>query len=292
MATEKTIEGTPSALPTMLKAALPMIPGVNMLPGIAKKGGALPDLVLHRKGVAIEADKVAAYAKVCGYDDTAKVPFLFPHMLAFPLHMAIMTDSSFPFPAVGSVHLYNGVTRHRPLSVGEKLDITVTATNLRKHPRGNIFDMVATASVGDELVWESTSTYLSFGKGDKEATPDWEAFEVVPGSGQVWKLPANLGRRYGAVSGDMNPIHLYPLTAKALGFPRQIAHGMWNMARCIATFESRLADHATVEVEFKKPVLLPGKEAFGSRVVEGGLDFAVTSPKNGAPHMLGRARDN
>src|SRR6266487_1403229 len=48
----------------------------------------------------------------------------------------------------------------------------------------------------------------------------------------VWELPADLGRRYAAVSGDRNPIHLYRLTAWLFGFRRPIAHGMWAAARC------------------------------------------------------------
>ena len=74
----------------------------------------------------------------------------------------------------------------------------------------------------------------------------------------TWRLPGDLGRRYAAVSGDHNPIHLYALTAKAFGFPRQIAHGMWSKARCLAALDGRLPDAVTVEVAFKKPVLLPG----------------------------------
>ena len=89
--------------------------------------------------------------------------------------------------------------------------------------------------------------------------------------------------------GDHNPIHLYPLTAKAFGFPRQIAHGMWSKARCVAAMANRLPDVATVEVEFKKPILLPGRVAFGSRVVDQGLDFSLTKPGDGAPHLVGRA---
>ena len=42
------------ALPVMLKAALPAVPGVNQLPGIKKTGGALPDLVLERNDVVVE----------------------------------------------------------------------------------------------------------------------------------------------------------------------------------------------------------------------------------------------
>ena len=114
--------------------------------------------------------------------------------------------------------------------------------------------------------------------------------DVVAGTGTVWQLPADLGRQYAGVSGDHNPIHLYPLTAKAFGFPRHIAHGMWSKARCVAAMSNRLADSARVEVEFKKPIFLPGKVAFGSRVVDDGLDFSLTKPGDGAPHLVGRAR--
>jgi hypothetical protein len=90
---DRTIEGQPSSLPTMLKAALPVLPGVNLIPGVAKKGSSLPDLTLHRKDVAIDREHVAAYAEVCGFEPSQTLPFTYPHMLAFPLHMGIMTDS-------------------------------------------------------------------------------------------------------------------------------------------------------------------------------------------------------
>jgi acyl dehydratase len=289
---ERTIEGQPSALPTMLKAALPVLPGVNLIPGIAKKGSSLPDLTLRRKDVEVEADHVAAYARVCGFEPSQALPFTYPHMLAFPLHMGIMTDSSFPFPAIGTVHVGNRITQHRPIAPSERLDVSATAANLRPHPKGRVFDLVTTVttSEGGETVWESTSNYLRLGKGDQDAKGESDPFDVVPGTGIVWSLPGSLGREYAAVSGDHNPIHLYPLSAKAFGFKRQIAHGMWSKARCVAAFANRLGDEATVEVEFKKPIFLPGKVAFGSRVVDGGLDFSLTSPGSGAPHLVGRAR--
>jgi acyl dehydratase len=145
-------------------------------------------------------------------------------------------------------------------------------------------------SSGGEEVWTSTSTYLRIGRGTDDAPAEGEPFDVVPGTGAVWRLDGDLGRRYAAVSGDHNPIHLYPFTAKAFGFKRQIAHGMWSKARCVAAFANRLPDAAQVEVEFRKPIFLPGKVAFGSRVVEDGLDFSLTSPANGKPHLVGRAR--
>ncbi|WP_445256620.1 MaoC family dehydratase [Nocardioides aurantiacus] len=287
---DRTIEGTPGGLSTLLKAALPVLPGVNLLPGVAKRGGDLPDLRLHRRDVAVDPAHVAAYARVCGFEPSQSLPFTYPHMLAFGLHMGIMTDGAFPFPAIGTVHLANRITAHRPLSPTERLDVDAEARDLRPHPKGRVFDLVTTVSSGGEVVWDSTSTYLRVGRGDESAPPVGEPFDVVRGTGLVWKLPGDLGRRYAAVSGDHNPIHLYPLSAKALGFPRQIAHGMWTKARCVAAFANRVGDAGTVEVEFKKPVFLPGTVAFGSRTVTDGLDFSLTDPRTGKPHLVGRAR--
>ena len=80
------------------------------------------------------------------------------------------------------------------------------------------------------------------------------------------------------------------MTAKALGFPRQIAHGMWTKARCIAAIENRLPEAVHVEVAFKKPVFLPGKVSFASSEYDGVHTIALTNPKDGAPHLVGRAR--
>lgn len=276
------------ALPLMLKAALPAVPVVNQLPGIKKTGGALPDLTLERNEVLVERGEVERYAAVCGFPnrDVAPVPYL--HMLAFPLHMQLMTDAKFPFPAIGSVHLENTITQHRPVAIGESVSLSLRADNLRASTKGRAWDMNVTGTVGDEVVWESVSTYLRVGGGDKENGDPGMSLAGIDAKGPVWSVPENIGRTYGAVSGDRNPIHLYPLTAKALGFPRHIAHGMWSKARCIAALENRLPDAVTVEVAFKKPIFLPGKAQFGAEQTASGYDFTLVNPKTGAPHLLGR----
>ena len=273
----------------MLKAALPSVPVVNQLPGIRKTGSALPDLTLTRHDVGVDRAKVAAYSEVCGFPLKESLPITYPHMLAFPLHMAIMTDSSFPFPAIGTVHLENAITQHRAISPDEKLQITARPADLRPHAKGRVFDIVVDVHSAGELVWQSTSTLLRLGGGDREAAAADRTFEEVPASATTWDLPGDLGRRYAAVSGDHNPIHLYGVTAKAFGFPRQIAHGMWSKARCLAALDGRLPDAVTVEVAFKKPILLPGTVAFGSARSGDGYAFSLTNPKSGAPHLLGRA---
>jgi hypothetical protein len=39
-----------------------------------------------------------------------------------------------------------------------------------------------------------------------------------------------------------------------------------------------------------KPIFLPGTVAFGQDPIEDGISFALTSPKNGVPHVVGRTR--
>jgi hypothetical protein len=275
-----------AGLPVMVKAALPAVPGLNLLPGIRKSGGELPDLTLSRHDVEVDVEHAAAYAALCGFPRKDVLPLPYPHLLAFGLHMQIMTDASFPFPAIGTVHLENSLTQHRPIAVTEQLQVTAHAEHLRPHAKGRVFDMVTKVHSRGELVWEETSTFLRRGRGD-EAAPGGTSFPTVAPTGTEWRLAGDLGRRYAAVSGDHNPIHLYALTAKALGFPRQIAHGMWSMARCVGALENRLPDSVRVDVAFKKPILLPGTVAFGSRPTDDGYAFALTSRSSGAPHLAG-----
>jgi acyl dehydratase len=89
------------------------------------------------------------------------------------------------------------------------------------------------------------------------------------------------------VSGDLNPIHVHPLSARLFGFPSAIAHGMWTKARCLAALEARLPDGYTVEVAFKKPILLPGKVEFCEQAREGGVAFGVRDPRKGSSHLDG-----
>lgn len=284
----RTLSRRPGGVAVLVKAALPAVPGLNRLPGVRKRGGEFVGLAFTRPAVTIERADVEAYAAVCGFPPKDTVPLPYPHMLAFGLHMAIMSDPAFPYPAIGTVHLENSISSHRPIRIGETLAVRAEVGAARPHRKGKVLDFVTTAYVGDELVWESRSVYLRRGRGDEDA-PFGTPFEDVAPTGAQWKLESDLGRRYAAVSGDHNPIHLYPLTAKALGFQRQIAHGMWSKARCIAQLENRLPDAVKVEVSFRKPIFLPGTVAFGSREIPGGYAFSLSNPRSGDFHLLGRA---
>jgi acyl dehydratase len=273
----------PSLLPLFGKAAL--------MSFRKPSGSVLPDTEYSRTGVTFDPAHLAAYNKVCEFRLTDELPITYPHVLTFPMQVKLMTDDGFPFPLIGSVHVNNTITQLRPIRVSEKVDLKVHAENLRSHPKGKQFDMVSEAVIGGEVVWRDVSTYLrrggSNGSNDSAAPEAREEIAPVPVTAE-WRVADDIGRRYAEVSGDHNPIHLYPLTAKLLGFPKQIAHGMWTKSRSLAAYEGQLPQAYTVDVRFKLPVLLPAKLAFGAEDTPGGGSrFEVRDARKGKPHLEG-----
>jgi len=299
----RTLDSSPSILPLYARAALPMIPGASLLPFVPGGGGEIPEgLDLELAGIGAKPDDVAAYARVCGFTLRDTLPPTYPHMLAFPLHMAVMSDGSFPFGAVGLVHLENSIVQRRPIGIDEEMTIRVRPTKLQPHPKGQTFSLETEVLVAGEIVWQSTSTMLRRGSNGPSGKANADVpgmreqvrsvdFEPLSGDAPAsaeWKLDGGLGRRYGGVSGDRNPIHMHSLTAKPLGFPGAIAHGMWTKARALAQLESRLPESFEVDVRFRKPILLPARVEFASAEEGEEILFAVRDAKKGTPHLDGR----
>jgi acyl dehydratase len=278
------LDGPPELGPLYRRAAIRALPRIGLVPGSDRRPPieVLPDVELVLRGVLVDRGRLAEYDRVCGFRLTDRLPVTFPHVLATPLAMRLMTSADFPYPVVGLVHVANRITVTRPLDAAERLDLSVRAVDLRPHERGRQFDVVAVATVDGVEVWRDVSTYLRRGRasGPSASAPR----DVPPPASATWKVPARVGVDYARVSGDRNPIHTSRLGARLFGFPRPIAHGMWSKARCLAALDGRLPDAYTVEVAFKRPILLPGTVAFAATP---GETFALHDPKTGAPHLTG-----
>ena len=279
-------DSSPSLLPSYAKAVLgPLIPGGS---------DELPDHGLALNGAEIEPERVAAYARVCGFGIRDAVPTTYPHILGFPLAMSLMTERSFPFALLGLVHVANRIEQRRPIELTDRPDLCVWAENLRPHRRGRQLDLVTEARLDGEVAWLEHSTYLRQEKTDGEGGSDQaqqrESSDSLDDRGEssaVWDVPGDIGRRYADVSGDRNPIHLHPLSARLFGFPRAIAHGMWMKARAVAAFEGRIPDAHTAEVEFRSPLLIPGRACLRSGRRDGGWAFALERSDGERPHLTG-----
>lgn len=284
--TTREIISSPGIATTYTRAVLGSI--------LRKQGDYLPALELVKRSVCIDRTHLATYNRVCGFAQRDTLPGTYPFVLAFGQQMDIITDPTFPFPAMGLVHLQNRIHQHRPINVSETLTLRVRAANLRPHAKGLQFDILITLGTDDgDVVWESVSTSLrrqagADGDGAPRAKGTIIATEPATGTEEHWTIPADTGRRYARASGDRNPIHLTALTAKLFGFPRAVAHGMWLKARCLAALDAQLPDAYCVDVQFKTPVLMPTRVVFQTTAQEGeSVDFSLRAASNGKPHLVG-----
>ncbi|MEU6216626.1 MaoC/PaaZ C-terminal domain-containing protein [Streptomyces sp. NPDC047022] len=248
----------PSLLPVLARGAL-LSPFKHPRPDAD-----FPRTRLELPAARVGPGRLAAYERVCGFPTGVDaLPVTYPHVLGFPLAMRIMADREFPLPLIGLVHTSIEITQRAGLDPAEDYAVGVRVAALAPHRRGTEAVVVTEARSGDRIVWESTSTYLA-----RHRTPVSVRTEArPPGHDPLpvlaeWRLADDVGRRYAAVSGDRNPIHLHPLTARLLGFPRAIAHGMWTVARCLAEQPAPAA--VRIRAEFRAPVLLPGTVTYAA----------------------------
>ena len=252
MTKEITLEGAPDLRRIYATAAL-------------RRGNAsdtLPDVRWSRAGIRVDVDDLVAYSRVCRFPVSGTLPPTYPHLVAFPLQMAVMSGDRFPLPLLGAVHVENRIEVVRPVDVDEPLDVSVWAQDLRPHRRGRQVDLVSEverARRGGVARGEHLPLTRRRSTPDAEPSepPSTEALAAVT-AGPLWRLGEGTGRAYAAVSGDWNPIHLHALTARPLGFPSAIAHGMYSYARVLASLGPRLPQAGlTSRVWFRKPVRLP-----------------------------------
>jgi len=265
---------------------------VSALPVVGASGGSLPDDVLTLRGYRVDADNLAEYTKVCGLRFGDTLPLTYPFVLAFPIVMKLMVSKGFPFAAMGSVHAENTIEQVRPISVTEPLDFRVHAENMREHRKGILVDVVTSVNVGRETVWRQTSTFLNQQRTSLsgQPKPEPEQADVPPVPTSTLRVDRKTIDRYAAVSGDRNPIHVSTLGARAFGFPRTIAHGMWSAAAALSAVEGRIPDAVTYSVRFGKPVLLPATVNLYATREGDGWDLALRHPKKLYPHLTATLR--
>ena len=217
----------------------------------------LPSVAYRVRQVRIDAERARDFDHLMGGPATDLVHPGVLHVLAFPISLALMARRDFPFALLGLVHVRNQVLQHRPVRVGELVDVECRVRDLRPHHKGRTFEAVSTILGGDgEIIATDVSTYLVRGGGEPSSRARRDFAPPRP-TGR-WRLAADVGRRYAAVAGDVNPIHMSALSAKAFGFPRAIAHGMYTASRAFTESRVDLSRPLRWDVSFDAPVTLPG----------------------------------
>ncbi|WGW13685.1 MaoC/PaaZ C-terminal domain-containing protein [Saxibacter everestensis] len=283
-----------AALQEMPKLPALYARGVRLAAGRKLRSSApaltLPEAVHTVHGVRADSARLTAYQRLLRVPVNDSMPAGFLHAEAFPLAMSVLTRADFPLPVLGMVHISNSIEVRRTISATEVLDFRAWVSDLRPHHRGTTVDVHAEVRSAGETVWSGVSNYLAKGirLPDPAAPKRPEERFRPPQPTAVWRLGADAGRSYASVSGDYNPIHLNPLAAKALGFPRAIAHGMYLAARAEASLGTAKPEAYTWDVSFQAPVLLPSMVSFRADVdAQGGASYVGWDSRSGRRHFHG-----
>lgn len=271
----------------------------SLLPSGDAKAKQLPSSVYTVDQLVIDQANLRDYRKICGFMNDGRVPATYFAVLSQALQMNMMAKPDFPFAMLGLVHLENSVTQHRVIFDTETVRMSVQLDNLRAHDKGQQFDFVTMVFVGEELVWQGVSTYLSRQKKSKQSPQAAKPKETITpakldasegGLSLLIEVQEDIGRRYAFVSGDFNLIHLHPLSARAFGFPKAIAHGMWTKARALAAIARSFELPAAyqVQVSFRQPVFLPSTIELVTDAPDAlGIEFGLYSKDGKKTHALG-----
>lgn len=184
----------------------------------------------------IDRAHLARYNRLLGFAPGA-LPVTYYYLLAQRAHLPTLLRDAFPFRVAGLVHVANDIVEHRLPGFDEALRLVTDVAVDPPRPNGAVYcTLVTRADAGAGPVFTCASTYLARrGKAGGGARPAAEA-PAGPEIG-AWALGAASGRDYAAVSGDWNPIHLWPWSARLFGMRQPIIHGMHTMARACALLE-------------------------------------------------------
>lgn len=218
--------------------------------------GAATTWRLNRIGM----DHVRRYNAVFGFPDD-DIPLTFLYLLAQRAQLASMLAQPIPFRIPGLIHVENRLAMHGPVVPDVPLAIT---TRLLLPPvaanGAHVCTLETRAHDGERLVFSCDSTYL-IRRGNRAGGGSGKPLE--PPRGEVlgtWQVAPDEGRRYAALSGDWNPIHLWSWSARLMGMRRPIIHGAHTLARACALLQASSGSRvASVWCRFRQPVALGSK---------------------------------
>jgi acyl dehydratase len=275
----------PASLPLPSMSAATLLRALFQRPDPA--ASAAPAPVRHSLA-AIDAASVARYRSALGFGG-GHVPLTWYYLLAQRAHLGAMLGAQVPFRLAGIIHVDNALEAGIDAVAGRPLELDTVIGLEAPLDNGAVHATLATRAIQDgATVFSCRSTYLVVrgrrGGGHPPAPAEASLAPVAR-----WQLSPSSGRDYAALSGDWNPIHLWPWSARLMGLQTPIIHGMHTLGRACAELE-RAGGRAVAALDGRFRATIPlgsaaalaadldkGRyvvEAGGRVAVEGGFRFA------------------
>lgn len=224
----------------------------------ASDASAPTEQVTHYTLPCIDAIAVRRYADLMGFS-VNDLPITYYYLLAQRAHMATMLGPQFPFRLAGMIHVENAICELLRPELALPMELVTRVVVDPPAERGARYcELLTVGSQREQSVFECRSRYLAV-RGERRAGRE-RSGEPAEAAGELkgeWSLSAQAGRQYASVSGDWNPIHLWPWSARLLGMKAPIIHGMHSVAKACALLEQAEGRRLSqVSAGFKSPILL------------------------------------
>jgi acyl dehydratase len=217
----------------------------------------------------IDTAQLQRYRDALGFAGDA-APLTWWYLPAQRAQVATMLIDTFPFRLPGTVHTANMLRAHAAPDLDAPLLLSTSVTVQPPADNGAVLALLDTVGEQDgRSVFECRSTYLMVRGQKRQGRPSRPLDAPLPAQAG-WQVGRACGRRYAALSGDWNPIHLWPWSARLMGMRQPIVHGMHSLGRACAELERLHGRPVTLlDARFRAPVPLGSALALGS---EAGID--------------------
>lgn len=256
--------GVFDSAPPNMTASTPVLPALNLatLFAVAFKGtvpaahdGA--SFESRYELAALDAANIARYAAHLGFAKDA-LPLTWYYLPVQRAHLATLLAQPVSFKLAGIIHTENEIVEHARPRLGRPL---LLATQVRVEPpaaNGAIYCTLRTDGAQDGTAsFTCTSRYLV--KRGQRGGPHGPREPVTLDGPALanWELTPSSGRAYAAVSCDWNPIHLSGWSARLMGLPAPIIHGMHSVGKACAELERATGRRVTrIAARFLAPIPL------------------------------------
>ena len=263
--------------PSTVRAALRLV-----LQGMRQRGAhpaASPGrrVVVERDAVRVDPARLRGFLAVTRGDGIpglaakdAPLPPTLPCLWETALALELLSVAGVGLPRGGLIHLESEVLPLRAMYAGERFRSRVELERVEAHARGKLLVLRSRCwNSPGQLCQESVVKLLARSAAppppravpptapDPEEQQSWRAL-------LEWSLPANLGRRYARVSGDYNPIHLWPWSARLMGYRRPLLHGFCIEAMVAHALIAELLGGnpralRRLQIYFRSPLFIPAR---------------------------------
>ena len=286
-----TVATKPNTLPLYLKT-------LKRRPGF-KDGDQLPVTQINWPDFQFTEQAVRSYQTIChNTDSEGCIPLFFPHSFFGPLHLLMLTDKRFPLKLLGGVHLRNHIIQSEPLRLDQRYSAMLRLTEGRRRPQGLEVDFTTEVHLRDRTLWQSVTTFLfrcRFQQHDADS-PLAATVQNIEKPEQLtsFEVPKSVGKRFGVLTRDINPIHMSSMLARLFGFDRDLCHGMWAMGRSLPYIQGvDFSQAVRSDITFKGPLYI-GRDITIKTDADDSSHYELYSGSNERPcvvAMLGNTTD-